>query len=172
MPPLSLQPSQARRASRRKVRIVKRRRLSRGAIVTFVLGAAAALAFPLYWQISRPVASVETTDEPAARDSAWKCEGGHAFQADFRIGPMPCPRCNRSAYPRAVYTCPVHGGFEVAAEFSRRADGRAVVARLRLIGRRWVSEKELECPRCDRPLAYKGRDPLERARRDRRPGGS
>lgn len=172
MSPLSLQPDQARRASRRRVRIVKRRRISRGALVTFILGAAAAVSFPLLWYVRRPPVPIESVREPVAPECEWKCNGGHTFRAPFRMDSSVCSRCDRRAFPVGWYTCGVHGSFEVAAQFIRREDGRVVVSRLRMTGRKWVTEDELACPHCDRPLLYKGRDPLERASRNQKPGGS
>ena len=170
MNPLSLQPSGRGRSSRHKVRIVKRRRISRTAILSAVLGLLAAVSLPLLWFIGRPPPKREIP-EMDSRDWVWKCDAGHTFRAGFRNATSLCFRCDKPAYPIGWYTCPVHGSFEVAGKFERGADGKMSVTKVRLIGRSWVTQEELECPRCDRRLLYKGRDPLERTRRMKKQGG-
>lgn len=170
MNPLSLQPGGPRRAPRRKVRIVKPTRISHAVVLSFLLGLLVVVSFPLLWYIRRtPPEAVSTPQE--TRDWVWKCDAGHTFRAAFRRVTSHCLRCDKPAYPIGWYTCPVHGLFEVAALFEADDEGKMTAAKVRLTGRRWVTEEELECPRCDRRLVYKGRDPLERVLRARRQGG-
>lgn len=168
MNPLNLQPVGSRRSPRRRVKIVTGKRFSRAAILGCILGALAAVSFPLLWYSRRPFPAPVVTVEDT-RYWVWKCDAGHTFRAGFRKPTSPCLRCDKPAFPVGWYTCPVHGSFEAAAEFAKDEDGKMAISRVRLTGRRWVDEKELECPRCDRKLVYKGRDPLERAIRTTRP---
>ena len=170
MNPFSLQPGGLGRAPRRKVRIVKRKRLSRAAVLSFLLGLLVAVSFPLLWYIRRPPPKPDVPRQ-ATRDCEWKCDDGHSFRAGFRSVTTLCMTCGKPAYPVGWYTCPVHGSFEVAAQFERGEDGKMTTVKVRLIGRRWVTEEELVCPRrCDRRLVYKGRDPLETAKRAKKRG--
>lgn len=170
MNPLNLQPVGARRLPRSKVKIVTGKRFSRVTILSFVLGALAVVSFPLLWYTRRPPPAPEVAVEDS-RMWVWKCDAGHTFRAGFRKPTSPCLRCDKPAFPIGWYTCPVHGSFEVAAHLVRGDNGKMVVSKVRLTGRRWEDEQELECPRCDRKLAYKGRDPLERAIRSSKPDG-
>ena len=170
MNPLSLQPGGPGYVPRRKVRIVKRKRLSRAAALSFFLGLVAAVSFPLLWYIRRPPHKPEVPRQ-VSRNWMWKCDAGHTFRAGFRSATSLCQMCDKSAYPVGWYTCRVHGSFEVAAKFERGEDGKMTPTQVRLIGRRWVTQGELKCPRCERRLLYKGRDPLENVLRTRKQVG-
>ncbi len=164
------QPGQAPRTHRRTVRIVKPKKTSRAAMITLIAAAAAALSFPLVWSLRQPEQVI--SPPRLIRTWEWKCEGGHLFNAEFQADSRVCVQCGRTAYPVGWYTCHVHGSFEVMARFASDGEHGSKPTHLRLIGRKWVSENELFCPRCERPLVYKGKDPLERTRRGQKTGGS
>ncbi len=170
MAPFSVQPDRVHRAPRRTVRIIKPRRVSRAALLSFSFAVVAALSFPLIWKISHSEPPEESI--PALPDREWKCDGGHIFHASIGVTPRDCPECNRPSFLAAWYTCSIHGSFEITARITETEGGEIRPSHFRLTGRKWVTESKLVCPQCDRPLVYKGRDPLERVRHGRRGAGS
>jgi hypothetical protein len=149
---------------RRTVRILRQRRLSREAAISLWLAGGAAVVVLGFWWFSATAEEVARPRVPTLADAelTWRCEVGHTFLANGQPGGRVCLYCERMAYPVTEFRCPVHGPFQVTVRFADTADGSPRIAYLRLTGRDWVSvETGLHCPRCDRPLEHRPKDPLD-----------
>ncbi|UCE61377.1 MAG: hypothetical protein JSU63_06440 [Phycisphaerales bacterium] len=158
-----------RAARRRKVRIVKRQRLTRAAAVSLLAVAIPAGVLFLAWRFwQEDEALVINTRAITDVVVDWKCDSGHGFVAKGQSEPKRCPTCGRPAYPVGVYHCPVHGSFEVTVRYEKTEDGGSRPSHYRVGGREWVRvEKGVRCPRCKKELQRRPRDPFAPEERKR-----
>jgi len=148
--------------ARRKVRIVKRRLPSRGAIISLAIAVGASATALFAWRVFRPVPPavpyIRTLSDVLL---TYECQQGHRFTAPGQVGPLACPICKAPAYPRMTFECPIHGKREVEVQFAISADGFEEVSQMRLPGGQWTSRgKGLRCPSCQSPLVRPKQDDL------------
>jgi hypothetical protein len=102
----------------------------------------------------------------------WKCATGHAFKARGQVEPRKCPTCKRTAYAVGTYQCPVHGEFELSIRYAEDATGVARPWKYRIRKRKWVpAANGAHCPKCERKLERKVKDPFSRKPQGRQRGG-
>lgn len=159
----------------RKVRIVKRRMPSRAAGLSLAAVAATGVIALSAWRWWRtdPAPIVSTAIfEDAELD--WRCDQGHAFEAQGQVGGRPCPTCGEMAYAFTHYQCETHGTYEVKVQFERGDQGRPRAALFRVGQGQWIAAgKGPKCPRCELIMTRKEHDPLEgRVRPKRKSSGS
>lgn len=159
---------------RRTVRIIKRRRLPRAAVVSLLITGATACVLFAAWRMWRDDTPIDIRQR-TVRDVAltWKCEQGHSISARGRAGARPCYACDLPMYPVTVFKCEIHGPVDVMVQFSSDDAGELRVSKHKLARGRWVDEeKDLRCPRCGRQLVRKEADDLaELGRRNDGEGG-
>ncbi|MGB2986677.1 MAG: hypothetical protein WBE26_12435 [Phycisphaerae bacterium] len=152
----------------------------RAANVSLVAAAAAAVVLLAVWRLWRTEEVVQPYRQTLANvELEWKCAAGHSFRAaghtfdtDGLTKPRLCWTCDRAAYPVARYTCLDHGSYELAVRFAVGDDGVAKVSQVRWPGQSWVSAEEgLHCPKCNAPLVYTRKDPLQGIGRAKKKGG-
>jgi hypothetical protein len=148
-------------ATKRKVRIVKPRTISRAGAVSLILAGGVALLFIIIRLLIRS----EEPVRPYVRtltdyELEWKCEQGHVFRAAGQVEPKSCWTCSRQAFPVTRFTCPTHGEEEVLVKFKVGDDGAPRPSEYRLWGAKdWHPASEgVPCPRCRKPM---DRVPLE-----------
>lgn len=178
MPPPAGRQTSPRSSSRRRrtVRIVERKPGARAATISLLIAAATALLLPGIWWLYGGKKG-EVLPEPrrlADVELEWRCPAGHTFRAFGQLNPRLCLKCDRPAHPLVNYVCPAHGPYRVMVEFGHEEqDGPPEPVRHRLVGRPWVAhDKELKCPRCGRPLAYRPAPLIDPARKSESRGGS
>ena len=162
MPPIHSQTPGASGKRRHTVRIIKRRRPPRAAILSLLVSASTAAVLFAGWRMWRDdqpvvIPSREVSDVVLT----WKCKHGHSISARGRAGTRPCHSCDSPMYPVTVYECDAHGQVEVMVQFIEDASGGFRIAKRRVARGRWVEqESDLRCPRCGRPLTRRKADDL------------
>lgn len=161
-------------ARRRTVRIVRPRRATRSAAVSLLMVVAPAVLLFLvwrFWEKDEEVPIVNRGLEERVMD--WKCESRHTFKARGQAGPRKCPRCRKPAYVVGTYDCQVHGTLELAIRHVQDAAGKIRPSDYRIAKGKWVpTVNGARCPRCDRTLMRKPKDPFsDRKPRRKRRGG-
>lgn len=159
-------------AHRPTVRIVRRRTVPRTAVISLALAAAAVMVLFFVWRLWRR----DEVSEMRRRgltdvEVTWKCDGGHTFRAEAHDGARSCWTCNRPANPVANYSCPDHGTYEAAVQFSTDGKGVSRVAKVRMQDASWKEPAEgLRCPKCGSDLVRAKADPLDSLARKRKTG--
>jgi len=135
-----------------------------------LLTAASLFAIWRFWREEEPAPIYQRGLPDVYLD--WKCEAGHVFRMRGQAEPRSCTVCGRAAYPIVRYSCPQHGDIEVSVRYAIDENRVAHASEFRVDSGRWVSgEEPLRCPRCNRVLIRKPKDPFEAAPGERRPGG-
>jgi hypothetical protein len=138
-------------------------------LLVTLLTAAILFAVWQFWQDEEPPPVYQRGLSDVYLD--WKCEAGHIFRMRGQAEPRTCTICGRRAYPIIRFTCPQHGDMEVSVRYAIDENRVAHPSAFRVDSGTWVpADEPLRCPRCNRVLIPKPKDPFEGQPGEARPG--